>query len=164
MSSLAALIFGQPGFFAPRSMLDWISFANLTSYYNTDSLKSTLERLVDFDRINAKMMRFSVGAVNVRTGSLTFLACGGQCLLAAGGRTSPSTTPLPPAVNNNGLTAMNIGERVASWEICASGNISREWYSFGRGQPFHEARSTAILSRCCASGKRPLAAPKLSIM
>jgi methionine synthase II (cobalamin-independent) len=30
--------------------------------------------------------------------------------------------------------------------------------------PFHEARSTAILSRCCASGKRPLAAPKLSIM
>jgi hypothetical protein len=41
-------------------------------YYNTDSLKSTLERLVDFDRINAKAMRFSVGAVNVRTGSVTF--------------------------------------------------------------------------------------------
>jgi NTE family protein len=53
-------------------MLDWISFPNLTSYYNTDSLKSTLERLVDFDRINAKTMRFSVGAVNVSTGSLTF--------------------------------------------------------------------------------------------
>jgi NTE family protein len=71
-SSLVALMFGQPGFFAPRSMLDWISFPNLTSYYNTDSLKSTLERLVDFDRINAKTMRFSVGAVNVSTGSLTF--------------------------------------------------------------------------------------------
>jgi NTE family protein len=71
-SSLAALMFGQPGFFVPRSMLDWISFPNLTSYYNTDSLKSTLEHLVDFDRINAKTMRFSVGAVNVRTGSLTF--------------------------------------------------------------------------------------------
>jgi NTE family protein len=72
LTSLAALMFGQPGFFAPRPMLDWISFSNLTSYYNTDSLKSTLERLVDFDRINAKAMRFSVGAVNVRTGSLTF--------------------------------------------------------------------------------------------
>ena len=72
LTSLAALMFGQPGFFAPRPLLDWISFPNLTSYYNTDSLKSTLERLVDFDRINAKAMRFSVGAVNVRTGSLTF--------------------------------------------------------------------------------------------
>ena len=72
LSSLAALMFGQPGFFAPRSMLDWLSFPNLISYYNTGSLKSTLERLVDFDRINAKVMRFSVGAVNVRTGSLTF--------------------------------------------------------------------------------------------
>src|ERR1700730_1009334 len=72
LTSLAALMFGQPGFFAPRPMLDWISFPNLISYYNTDSLKCTLERLVDFDRINAKAMRFSVGAVNVRTGSLTF--------------------------------------------------------------------------------------------
>jgi NTE family protein len=72
LTSLAALMFGPPGFFAPRPMLDWISFPNLISYYNTDSLKCTLERLVDFDRINAKAMRFSVGAVNVRTGSLTF--------------------------------------------------------------------------------------------
>jgi NTE family protein len=72
LSSLAALLFGQPGFFAPRTMLDWISFPNLTSYYNTSLLKSTLERLVDFDRINAKEMRFSVGAVNVRTGSFSF--------------------------------------------------------------------------------------------
>jgi NTE family protein len=45
-SLLAALMFGQPGFFAPRSMLDWMSFPNLTSYYDTGSLKSTLERLV----------------------------------------------------------------------------------------------------------------------
>jgi NTE family protein len=72
LSSLAALMFGQPGLFAPRPILDWISFPNITSYYNTESLKSTLERLVDFDRINAKAMRFSVGAVNARTGSLTF--------------------------------------------------------------------------------------------
>jgi NTE family protein len=72
LSSLAALMFGQPGFFAPRPMLDWISFPNVTSYYKTNLLKSTLERLVDFDRINAKTMRFSVGAVNVRTGILTF--------------------------------------------------------------------------------------------
>ena len=34
--------------------------------------KATLERLVDFDRINAGEMRFSVGAVNVRTGNFVY--------------------------------------------------------------------------------------------
>ena len=43
-----------------------------TSFYETNRLKSTLERLVDFDRINAGEMRFSVGAVNVRTGNLVY--------------------------------------------------------------------------------------------
>ena len=32
----------------------------------------TLERLVDFDRINAREMRFSVGAVKVRTGNFAY--------------------------------------------------------------------------------------------
>ena len=35
-------------------------------------LKATLERLVDFDRINSGEMRFSVGAVNVRSGNFTY--------------------------------------------------------------------------------------------
>jgi predicted acylesterase/phospholipase RssA len=43
-----------------------------TSFYETKHLKSTLERLVDFDRINAGVMRFSVGAVNVRTGNFVY--------------------------------------------------------------------------------------------
>ena len=36
------------------------------------SSRATLERLVDFDRINAGEMRFSVGAVNVRTGNFVY--------------------------------------------------------------------------------------------
>ena len=64
-----ALFFGQPGFFAPRAMTEWLAGARPTSFYDTGALKSTLERLVDFDRINAKAMRFSVGAVNVQTGN-----------------------------------------------------------------------------------------------
>ena len=43
-----------------------------TSYYNTEALRSTLERLVDFDRINSREMRFSVGAVNVQTGNFAY--------------------------------------------------------------------------------------------
>ena len=72
LSALAALTFGQPGFFAPRPFMDWFAVPNPVSYYNTALLKGTLERLADFDRINAKEMRFSVGAVNVRTGNFAY--------------------------------------------------------------------------------------------
>ena len=41
-----------------------------TSYYDTAKLRSTLGRLVDFDRINSGSVRFTVGAVNVRSGNL----------------------------------------------------------------------------------------------
>jgi NTE family protein len=65
---------GVPGFFTPRMPPPYL-FAGgggATSYYDTTALKSTLERLVDFDRINARTMRFSVGAVNVRTGNFAY--------------------------------------------------------------------------------------------
>jgi NTE family protein len=72
-SALAALMFGQPGFFTPRPPHDWFSFDPFVSYYKTSALKGTLERLVDFDRINdARDMRLSVGAVNVLTGHFAY--------------------------------------------------------------------------------------------
>jgi NTE family protein len=71
-SSLNALMFGQPGFFSPRPPIQWLLGAESTSYYDTKALKDTLERLVDFDRINARETRFSVGAVNVRTGNFAY--------------------------------------------------------------------------------------------
>src|SRR4029077_14945779 len=43
-----------------------------TSFYDTSRLKETLEELVDFDRINAQRLRFSVGAVNVRSGNFVY--------------------------------------------------------------------------------------------
>ena len=43
-----------------------------TSFYDTRALKQTLERLVDFDRLNTGMTRFSAGAVNVRTGNFVY--------------------------------------------------------------------------------------------
>ena len=72
ISATHALWFGQSNFFAPRKPSDWWFGPAPTSYYDTSSLKSTLERLVDFDRINAKEIRFSVGAVNVRTGNFAY--------------------------------------------------------------------------------------------
>jgi NTE family protein len=76
-SALSALMFGQPGFFAPRAAHEWFSPEKPTSYYSTNALKCTLERLVDFDRINSRQeMRFSVGTVNVRTGRFCYFDSG----------------------------------------------------------------------------------------
>ncbi len=68
----SAILFGQPGFFAPRTPWAWICGAKPTSFYDTGALRSTLESFVDFDRINSREMRFSVGAVNIQTGQFAY--------------------------------------------------------------------------------------------
>ena len=75
MSAASTLFGGVPGFFTPRILAPWLQQtgdAKATSYYDTRSLQTTLERLVDFDLINASDMRFSVGAVNVRSGNFVY--------------------------------------------------------------------------------------------
>jgi NTE family protein len=72
MSAGLALAGGAKGFFAARPVTPWLQPAGTTgaiSFYDTSHLRDTLERLVDFDRLNAGAMRFSVGAVNIRTGN-----------------------------------------------------------------------------------------------
>jgi NTE family protein len=73
-SASMAMLVGIPGFFEPRysPALLMGAAAPLLSYYDTTPLKATLERLVDFDRINACEARFSVGAVDVRTGNSVY--------------------------------------------------------------------------------------------
>lgn len=73
-SAGSAIVAGIPGFFEPRMSPALLlgNAAPLQSYYDTTPLKATLERLVDFDRINDGAMRFSVGAVNVRTGNSVY--------------------------------------------------------------------------------------------
>ncbi len=75
LGSFATLMFGAPEFFKPRFPPPIFTPAgnpgNL-AYYDVAPLRSLLERLVDFDRINAKEMRFSVGATNVRTGNFIY--------------------------------------------------------------------------------------------
>ena len=75
LSAGSAMMAGAAGFFSPRLPPPWLhptGALEATSFYETKQLKSTLERLVDFDRINAGAMRFSVGAVNVRTGNFVY--------------------------------------------------------------------------------------------
>jgi NTE family protein len=72
-SALSAVLFGQPGFFAPRAPQDFFAPGKYLSYYDTGALRRTLERLVDFDRLKQGCAtRLSVGAVNVRTGHFAY--------------------------------------------------------------------------------------------
>ncbi|MBS7698818.1 MULTISPECIES: patatin-like phospholipase family protein [unclassified Chelatococcus] len=74
-SALYALSGGAPGFFTPRYPPPWMMPAGspqATSYYDTSELRGTLERLIDFDRLNHDGMRLSVGAVNVRSGNFSY--------------------------------------------------------------------------------------------
>jgi len=69
------LLYGTPHFFTPRvppAALWPAGSPDKASYYDTAPLKATLERLVDFDRINTGSMRFSIGAVNVGTGNFAY--------------------------------------------------------------------------------------------
>jgi len=75
LSAGAVLIGGVSGFFTPRfppPPLQPNGTAAATSWYDTGALRPTLERLIDFDRINSQEMRFSIGAVNVRTGNFAY--------------------------------------------------------------------------------------------
>ena len=97
-SANLALTQGARGFFTPRLVSPFLQPSDTiaaTSFYDTDELRRTLERLVDFDRLNSETMRVSVGAVNVRTGNFIYFdstthAIGPQHIMASGA--------LPPAL------------------------------------------------------------------
>src|SRR3974390_631390 len=75
LRSFAILLFGAPGFFKLRQPPPYLypSMSPVAmSYYDVTPLKATLERLVDFDLINAGATRFSVGTVNIRSGNFVY--------------------------------------------------------------------------------------------
>jgi NTE family protein len=75
MNAMGVAAFGIPCFFKPRMPSAWFAPSGTEgalSIYDTDPLKSTLEELVDFDLINRRELRLSLGAVNVRTGTSVY--------------------------------------------------------------------------------------------
>ena len=100
-SASQAMLFGVPGFYKPRfppAPFQPRGTLEAISYYDTSALKSTLERLVDFDRINAGTVRLSVEAVNVRTGNFEYFDSSRQRLdarhIMASGALPPGFAPV----------------------------------------------------------------------
>ncbi len=74
-SAAFSATFGVKGFYSPHhsSPLAWWTDRNVSiSFYDTTPLITSLESLVDFDRINKGPVRLSVGAVNVTSGNFVY--------------------------------------------------------------------------------------------
>jgi NTE family protein len=105
LAAWRAMTEGQAGFFQPRvgPLLPWHTSPASASWYDTAPLRATLERLVDFDRINdANTMRVSVGAVNVRSGDFTYFDNTRETLRPEHFMASAALPPGFPAVEIDG--------------------------------------------------------------
>ena len=103
-SAGCAVTFGIPGMFTPMPSPLWLFGLNapLTGVYNTDPMRETLLRLVDFDLLNRGDVRFSVGAVNVRTGNSTYFDNHSQTIGPEHIMASAALPPGFPAVHIDG--------------------------------------------------------------
>ncbi len=75
MSAGTVAAFGSPGFFVPRVPPPFLAVGGgpeATSFYDTEPLRQTLGEMVDFDLINRRTVRISLGAVNVRSGASVY--------------------------------------------------------------------------------------------
>jgi NTE family protein len=105
MSAGLAVACGAAGFFFARPLMPWLQPGGAlaaTSFYDTNSLKHTLERLVDFDRLNAGITRFSAGAVNVRTGNFVYFDTNTHTIRPEHVMASGALPPSFPAVEIEG--------------------------------------------------------------
>ena len=96
-----AAAFGLPGFFAPRvppAVVYPPGAPQALSIYETNPLRRTLEKLVDFDRINSGATRLSVGTVNLRTGNFVYFDSSRQRIgpehIMASGALPPGFPPI----------------------------------------------------------------------
>ncbi len=103
--SLGILNFGVPGFFTPKYIEPWLnvpSTPDKISFYDTSVLKSTLEKVVNFDIINQQHTRISLNAVDVESGELNCFDNTQQEIDVRHVMASGALPPGFPAVNIDG--------------------------------------------------------------
>ena len=97
---------GIPAFFEPNLASWWNPEARVgvehASFYQTTPLRSTLLDLVDFDYLNAKHMRMTVGAVNARSGAMRYFDTRREPLCVEHVMASGALPPAFPAVRIDG--------------------------------------------------------------
>jgi NTE family protein len=107
VSAVTVATAGSRSFFRPRLPNPWFhphGTIEATSYYDTGPLRATLERFVDFDRVNSEKhdTRLSLGAVNVRSGNLVYFDTGTQVIGPEHVMASGALPPGFPAIEIEG--------------------------------------------------------------
>ena len=99
---------GIDGFFVPNPQAAWGMHtplgAEAAAFYSTSPLHDTLLELTDFDYINAKHGRLTLGAVNVRSGEMHYFDSREQPLGVKHVMASGALPPAFPAVRIDGET------------------------------------------------------------
>jgi NTE family protein len=151
LSALWSAMVGIPGFYRPRVPPAWLradGALEALSVYDTAPLRATLERLVDFDLINSRKVRLSVGAVNVRSGNSQYfdnfdgVTIGPEHVMASGA--------LPPA-----FAPVTIGDQ-AYWDGGIVSNTPLQYVLDMRGNDSLLAFQVDLFS---ARGKLPANLP-----
>lgn len=99
-SNASSLAFGQPNFFTPRPVNPFFvpgASPQAVSFYDTTPMLFTLQRYADFERINSKTVRLSLGATNIATGNLEFFDNANQVIAPEHVLASGSLPPGFPA-------------------------------------------------------------------
>jgi NTE family protein len=101
-ANMDTVLRGIPGFFEPNPYallgINYGAGVERASYYMTDPLKRTLTRLVDFDYLNERHTRLTVGAVNVNTSELKYFDSRDMAMAPAHIMASGALPPAFPAV------------------------------------------------------------------
>ena len=152
-SATQVMLLGVPGFFKPRfppAPFQPRGSLAAISYYDTTPLRETLKRLVDFDRINSGTVRFSVGAVNVRTGNFAYFDSHNHTIDA---RHIMASGALPP-----GFAPVEIdGEHY--WD---GGLVSNTPLQYVLDQPGKRHRAVFQVDLFAATGAMPATLPEVT--
>jgi NTE family protein len=105
-ANIATVLGGIPAFFTPNAPA-WMSphvplGVDHAGYYSTEPLRRTLADLVDGDRIAARAMRLTVGAVNVRNGRMCYFDSRDEAVTLDHVMASGALPPAFPAVRIGG--------------------------------------------------------------
>ena len=106
MSAMGAMLQGQRGFFEPRMFSPFLfndGSPQATSFYDTEPLRRTLERFVDFDRINNDhSVRLTVGATGITSGNFRYFDSNRDVIRVEHILASGALPPAFPAVEIEG--------------------------------------------------------------
>jgi NTE family protein len=97
---------GISGFFAPNPQAIWGVHnplgVDMAAFYTTEPLAATLGALIDFDYINSKHGRLTLGAVNVGTGNMHYFDTREQTIDVRHVMASGALPPAFPAIRIDG--------------------------------------------------------------